>query len=556
MMFFNFSQFFANQGPNLLYEEFLKTEELTLEQILAHEDTVTEVKKANAGLVAFLGPQIPRLIEYVRKEPREDAGEMEGRRYPFVASEILNSEAMLGELGKEGAMLSLVFQYLQSETPLNLTLVGYCTSLSQRVLERQSLKVLEFLFNSETDYTPYLLQHMENRAIAELVVNVLLVNSQFQARAKLLHSLLLAFDPGMKREKAVNVSFTLQEIIKRSADVGEWRSLISTLLFTEVLEKLAQAVTWPEIGDQVATVLTAFLSHSAFEEVATYFTEVCEAGFQAKAAIQPIAAAALSALAAPRSSQLQATTYGIDTAALGQHRLALILLLNTCMRVVGTELDALLVQGDYVQLCTKLFREFPWHSGLHLAYESLVKIIIEEGSQTLKAELVEKSDLIAVLSEAGLEINIGGKHRKGYLGHITRIANTLLSASASFPYFRQQLEGDLWINFAVSYLIPQNRIETSKYPSRKESDISDVQPIEDIIAAAEKEEADNEGAFEFKVTENTFTPEDLDKQHLFNFGNEEISPDPEMESAQGSDAYNDFSYWKVPVGDAELEELE
>lgn len=559
-MFFNFSQFFANQGPNAYYEEFLKTEGLTLEQILDHEDTVTEVKKANAGLIALLQPQTPALIDYITKEPSAEASEKEGHRYPFIASEILNSEALLTELGKDSAMLPLVFQYLHGDPPLNLTLAGYCASLSQRMLERQGFKTLEFLLNSDCDYASLLLRHIETRAVAELVVTVLMVNSQFPAREKLLHSLVMAYEPVMKRERVVNLSFALQEVIRRSVDIGEWKSLMSIFLFKEVLEKMAQAVTWAEVGDQVATVLTAFIAHSAFEDILTFFAEVCEAGFKASDALRPIAEAALAALIAQSEGQVQATTYGEDVQPLGKHRLALILLLNACIRAVGSELDSLLIDHNYISTCTKLFMKYPWHSGLHLAYEALVRTIIEDGSQILKSELMEKEDLVTVLSEAAKFATLPEKHRKGYLGHVTHIANNLLSASAASPYFHQLLDNDSWIAFATSYLIPQNRVETSKYleTSRKESEFSsgEVQTIEDIVTAEEREEADNEDDFEFKVTQSCLTPEQLDARNLFNFENDEVSSDPEVESAQGSDIYNSCNYWKMPMDDKELEELE
>jgi len=548
MMFFNFSQFFASQGPNALYEEFLKTEGVTLEQLLDHEDTVTEVKKANASLVALLQPQIPRLVEYISKEPSVDAGEKEGRRYPFVASEILCSDAMLGELGKDSAVLPLVFQYLQGEAPLNLTLVGYSASLSLRILERQSFKVFEFLFSPDSQYPSLLLKHIENRAVAELIVSILSINTYLQARTKLLFSVMLAYEQGMKRERAVNVSFVVQETIRRSADVGEWKGLMCTFFFQEVVEKLALAVTWPEVSDLAATVLTAFLSHSAFRDVVAFFTEVCEASFNSSATLLPIAKAALAALTASNSAQQQANSYG-EAVPLGQNRLALIQLLNVCVRVMGTELDEALVQWEYVSVCTRLFQHFPWHSGLHQAYESLVRVIVDEGSQTLKSELMEKVDLVSVLSEAGQQASPGEKHRKGYLGYITRIANTLLSASASFPYFRQHLDSDMWTAFASSYLLPQNRIETSKYfeTSRKESEISsDVQPIEDTLSAAEREEVDNEEGFEFQVTQSTL-PAGMDRR------NASGATAPEREE---TDVYNDFNYWKMPVGEKELEELE
>lgn len=559
-MFFNFSQFFANQGPNAFYEEFLKTEGLSLEQILDHDDTVTEIKKANAGLLALLQPQTARLIEYISKEPDAEAGEKEGHRYPFIANEILSSEAFLTELGKDSEMLPLVFQYLQGESPLNLTLAGYCASLSQRMLERQGFKVLEFLLGNESNYPSLLLRHMENRAIAELVVSILMINSQFPARERLLYSVVMAYEQGMKRERTVNISFALQEVIRRSADVGEWKSLISVFLFRETMEKLAQAVTWAEVGDQVAAVLTAFLSHSAFDDVVTFFTEVCEAGFKTCDALRPIAEAALTSLTAQKEYQEQPTTYGDCVKPLGQHRLALIQLLNTCMRAVGSDLDNLLVDYNYVSLCTQLFVAFPWHSGLHLAYEALVRTIIDDGSQMLKSELMDKADLIVILSEAAKVAALPEKHRRGYLGHVTRIANNLLSASAASPYFHQLLDSEPWISFATAYLIPQNHTETTKYleSSRKESELSigEVQTIEDLVAAEEKEEADNEDGFEFQVTQNCLTPEQLDARNLFDFGSEEVSSDPEVESAQGSDVYNSFNYWKVPIDDKELEWLE
>ena len=565
MMFFNFSQFFANQGPNAFYEEFLKTEGLTLEQILDHDDTVTEVKKSNAGLLAKLQPLVPRLIEYISVEPQPDASEKEGHRYPFISCEILNSESFLSEFARDPALLPVLFHYLESDTRLNLTLVGYCASVSQRVLERQSIRVLDFLFQEGADYTGALLRHIGNRAIAELVVNVLVVNAQFAARQKLLQGVVMKLGKDVDRETIVNVGFTVSEVIRRSADVGEWRNLIATLLSTEAMEKFAEVIAVSDVGDVAAGILTAFMSHSSFDDVTGYVTSVAGEDFSLASSIKPSLVASLEYLSEPLPTDGSPTSYG-SSPPLGQLRLALVSFVNTSLRVLGSDFDYLLCDKDYYGTVTKLFLAYPWHSGLHLAYEALVRTTIEESSQVLKNELMERTSLVTVLNEVGKEATKQPpeKHRKGFMGHITRIANILLSASTTSPYMKQVLECEGWMQFAGGYLIPQNRVETSKYlePERKESEENPAESAQDDVAfllAADKDEneEENEDAFEFKVDHPFLTPDELDKSNLFNFGGDaEVSSDPEVETSQGSDIYNNLNFWKLPINSEELDELE
>ena len=77
------------------YEEKMKNNELTLEDILDNNDIVQDLKtNSNSEFFPFLTNEImKKLIDYSTKIPKEDNQKI-GHKFPFNASEILCSNNM------------------------------------------------------------------------------------------------------------------------------------------------------------------------------------------------------------------------------------------------------------------------------------------------------------------------------------------------------------------------------------------------------------------------------------------------------------------------------
>ena len=212
-MFYSFSQFFANQRPSALYQEFLQREGVDLEQILEHEDTVTELKKGNRELLDCLQAQVPELLQWISRA--------EGcRQAPFVAAEILTSDAFMNEVTSDCLAFPLFFRFLQAPAPLNDTLAGYNVRACLKLLERQEARVADFLITS-TQWTDLLLGHLQSRAVAELVFELLCSSRLTEERQALLKGVVGKLAATGERQVAVNAGWIGGEVLRRADNVGE-----------------------------------------------------------------------------------------------------------------------------------------------------------------------------------------------------------------------------------------------------------------------------------------------------------------------------------------------
>ena len=73
-------------------EKKLNSPNTTLEDLLEEDDIITEIRNQNEKLIDFFDEnKIKNLVNYIIKEPKED-NELIGYKFPFIASEILNSD--------------------------------------------------------------------------------------------------------------------------------------------------------------------------------------------------------------------------------------------------------------------------------------------------------------------------------------------------------------------------------------------------------------------------------------------------------------------------------
>lgn len=92
-MYNNSSNKIKNTESNInSIEKKLNSPNTTLEDLLIEDDLLSEIRNQNQKLIEFFDKdKIKSLVNYIIKEPKED-NELIGHKFPFVASEILNSE--------------------------------------------------------------------------------------------------------------------------------------------------------------------------------------------------------------------------------------------------------------------------------------------------------------------------------------------------------------------------------------------------------------------------------------------------------------------------------
>lgn len=524
-MLYSFSQLFANQRPSALYQEFLQREGVGLEEILEHEDTVTELRKGNPELLRCLRAQVPALISCISE------GKSSREKVPFVAAEILTSEVFMNEVNCDCLTMPLFFQFLQVPSPLNDTIAGYNVRVCLKLLERQEVKVADFLLASSQHWTALLLGHLQSRAVAELLFELLCVNGLTEERQTLLKGVMGQLAAG-ERQVAVNAGWIGAEVLRKADNVGEWKRLVGVLLSKDVLQTLGSVITTETAGDQAAVVLCALTSHYSFQQVLAPLLSPQSHSLQALTDLLHTSALYLST---PITTLSAPTSYGDMVPPLGSTRLQLLQLLLCCLKALGPLLESLLQATHFLETCTKLFLAYPWHSSLHIAYFHLVKTVLEGSSQSLKDTLMEDIRLVELLACLGSGRQEG--HRKGYMGQVTQMGNTLLAVSRSNSYFQQFLCDAVWTDFCQNYLFPQTKVENTQFLSTPRIPSDDE--MEYFLATDQQ------------IPNEPLTLEELDQQNPFDLWGYEDTPPEDLR-----DLYSAVNYWKVPVRSADLEDLD
>ena len=220
-MYNNSSNKIKNTESNInSIEKKLNSPDTTLEDLLIEDDLLSEIRNQNQKLIEFFDKdKIKSLVNYIIKEPKED-NELIGHKFPFVASEILNSEEdkflfyflntkseqnninsksgditlKLNDNGNENKkainkkityqikernpnniieMLDYFFSFLETKKELNYVLAGYFSKFFHTLLSRKPKKIINYLYQERKDIIKQIVFHCYNKSICDLLIKIL-----------------------------------------------------------------------------------------------------------------------------------------------------------------------------------------------------------------------------------------------------------------------------------------------------------------------------------------------------------------------------------------------
>ena len=200
-------------------EKKLNSPNTTLEDLLIEDDLLSEIRNQNQKLIEFFDKdKIKCLINYIIKEPKED-NDLIGHKFPFVASEILNSEEekilyyflntkseiennnyksnennlkqnedennnkkiikkityQIKERNPNNMieMLDYFFSFLETKKELNYVLAGYFSKFFHTLLSRKPKKIINYLYQERKDIIKQIVFHCYNKSICDLLIKIL-----------------------------------------------------------------------------------------------------------------------------------------------------------------------------------------------------------------------------------------------------------------------------------------------------------------------------------------------------------------------------------------------
>lgn len=470
----------------------LEREDLSLPELLDEEDVLQECKVVNRKLLDFLlrPPHLQAMVAWVTQEPPASGEERLRYKYPSVACEILTSDVpqINDALGADESLLNRLYGFLQSSGCLNPLLASFFSKVMGILINRKTDQLVSFL-RKKDDFVDLLLQHIGTSAIMDLLLRLLTCVERPQLRQevvnwlneeKIVQRLIEQIHPSKDDNQHSNASQSLCDIIRLSReqviqvqDSPEPDQLLATLERQETIEQLLSNMLEGQLNPSVLvngvqvllTLLEPRRPRSESVIVNNFFSSVdgqLELLGQATLDSPVSSMGALHALR-PRLSHFHQllfepleleplhTTWGILAPPLGNTRLHVVKLLASALSANDTALTQELLALDVPNTMLDLFFHYVFNNFLHTQVEVCVSTMLSAGPPAdssletpapnlgvkhllQQCRLVER---ILASWEENERVQSAGGPRKGYMGHLTRMANALVQNTEKGPNAEQ-----------------------------------------------------------------------------------------------------------------------
>ncbi|XP_010615229.1 serine/threonine-protein phosphatase 6 regulatory subunit 1 isoform X1 [Fukomys damarensis] len=470
----------------------LEREDLSLPELLDEEDVLQECKVVNRKLLDFLlqPPHLQAMVAWVTQEPPASGEERLRYKYPSVACEILTSDVpqINDALGADESLLNRLYGFLQSSDSLNPLLASFFSKVMGILINRKTDQLVSFL-RKKDDFVDLLLRHIGTSAIMDLLLRLLTCVERPQLRQdvftwlneeKIVQRLIEQIHPSKDDNQHSNASQSLCDIIRLSReqmmqgqDSPEPDQLLATLEKQETIEQLLSNMLEGELSQSVLisgiqVLLTLLEPRRPRSESVTMNNFFSSMDGQLELLAQGALDSAVSSMGAlhalrprlghfhqlllePLQLEPLQMTWGSLAPPLGNTRLHVVKLLASALSANDAALTQELLVLDVPNTMLDLFFHYVFNNFLHTQVEVCVSAMLSlgpppsSGSETLGLNPVLKHLLqhcrlverILTSWEENDRVQSGGGPRKGYMGHLTRVANALVQNAEQGPNAEQ-----------------------------------------------------------------------------------------------------------------------
>ncbi|KAG7456165.1 hypothetical protein MATL_G00248820 [Megalops atlanticus] len=508
-------------------DKLLDKEDVTLRELMEEEDVLQECKAQNRRLLLFLSQDhcMQELVALITQEPPQDMEEKIRFKYPNIACELLTSDVnhINDKLGGDECLLETLYRFLEQEPPLNPLLASFFSKTIGNLIARKTEQVISFL-RKKDGFITLVLKHIDTSAMMDLLLRLISCVEPAPLRQevlnwlneeKLIQRLIELIHTGQDEERQSNASQTLCDVIRLSRDQAtqlqetmEPDPLLTVLESQESVEELLKNMFQGEkseacIVNGTQVLLTLLETRRPGVEG---LMDLCSQGFERSytvnssilQGIQPHLKDFHQLLLDPPKKSPILTTIGVLEEPLGNARLHIARLVAALLQTSTPSINQELCRLNTMDLLLDLFFKYTWNNFLHLQVELCVAAILNHSSQeekpraglekegaegsadapdasghnVLVAHLFQKCRLVQRILDAWEEndkIQAEGGMRRGNMGHLTRIANTVVQNMEKGPVQAQisdlikELPEDCrgrWESFVDETLTETNRRNT------------------------------------------------------------------------------------------------
>uniref|UniRef100_A0A674CZ78 Protein phosphatase 6, regulatory subunit 2b n=1 Tax=Salmo trutta TaxID=8032 RepID=A0A674CZ78_SALTR len=449
-MFWKFDLHMSSQ-----LEALLEKDDVTLTELMEEEDVLQECKAQNRRLLVFLSQDtsMQELLHLITTEPPAGLEETKRFKHPNIACELLTSDVGVinDKLGGEKPLLDTLYSFLEQPPPLNPLLASFFSKTIGNLITRKTEQVVSFLRGKE-GFLGLVLNHINTSAMMDLLLRLISCVEPAPLRQdtlnwlneeQLAQRLIELIHPGKDEEKQSNASQTVCDIIRLSRDQAnqlqensEADPLLAVLESQECVGQLLDNMFVGErtesciiCGTQILLTLLE-IRRTGVEGM----LDVCVQGHERCVnssilqAIQPHLTHYHQLLLDPPRVTPMLTSLGVLEVPLGNCRLHVAKLMASLLQTTNT--SYYICCNNTIYNNTDLFFKYTWNNFLHFQVELCVAAILshsaQEQSNILSLSLSLSLHLILEAWEENDKMQAEGGMRRGYMGHLTRIANTVV----------------------------------------------------------------------------------------------------------------------------------
>uniref|UniRef100_S4RYN7 Protein phosphatase 6 regulatory subunit 2 n=1 Tax=Petromyzon marinus TaxID=7757 RepID=S4RYN7_PETMA len=464
----------------------LEKDDVTLAELMDEDDVLQECKSQNRKLVDFLVHPLAmqELVRLITQEPAEDLDEKIRYKYPNVACELLTADVtqINDRLGDDEALLARLYAFLEQEPPLNPLLASFFSKIMGILISRKTEQIIDFL-RKRDDFVGLLLKHIGTSAIMDLLFRLLTCVDPPKLKQdvlnwlneqRLIQRLIELIHPSQDEDRHSNASQSLCDIIRLSREQisqvqenPEPDPLLTTLEKEETIEQLVSNMFDGEKNESALVngiqVLLTLLEtkRPTLEGQLDLFPQTTERPPVAvsgstlqgiKARLKDFHALLLE----PPKKNAMTTTIGVLEPPLGNTRLHVAKLVSAVLQTNTQALNQQLMQLDTIAVLLDLYFTYVWNNFLHLQVEQAVTTILNNPPSTEESgdgpgtedgvdvrrenasvkSLFQRCQLVQRMLgawESNEKEQEEGGRRRGYMGHLTRIANAVVQSAEKGP---------------------------------------------------------------------------------------------------------------------------
>lgn len=456
--------------PTSAIDTMLTREDCTLGEILDEDDVLQETKSQNRKLIDFfLRPEIlEELVDLVLQSPDESKDDCVKYKHPNTACEVLTADvyAIIDKLTNNEDLLNKIWSFMEAEPPLNPLLASFFSKVMGVLISRKTSLMLEYL-KSKEDFVDLIVKHLGTSAVMDLLLRLITSVESPQLRQdllewlnnqKLIESLVSLIDPEIDEDRSSNAAQSLCDVIRLSRDHmsqlqenADQDPLLDAVQRRETVSELLDhmlhdAQLHPDVAlvNGISVLLTLLEvrkgSGEGEEPMTALDAERLAQGVSATlAALTPRLKDFHQLLVNPPPMKPMLTTVGTLDPPLGNARLQASKLIAAILATNSDTINAELANLGTLQVLWELFFKYSWNNFLHTQVEKCVTTVLnnppteEDGEhctplvdvlfkdcQVIQRILQEWDDLDSETSP--------GNHRKGYMGHLTNVANNIVQS--------------------------------------------------------------------------------------------------------------------------------